>query len=240
MDQNKSGHSSREKTSKWTTIDTVFLLLAVVVVVGAAVRTVDFLLPDRQTSQPFYVYFTAETYQTVPGSIGEQDDLCLYNTDTRIGYIRAQDVQSGPVDAEHNVILSGFFVVDNGSMADDGSLVVKKSDVRLASGEDIAVCTDRVVLQIHIKSVETSIIEPESDTTLDEVGSEEEVTTEATSDTAPDVSLEEDRDQTEDDSDPAEVDSDSAEVDSEAGADESVEPEGTQAEEASSEPAQME
>lgn len=188
MVRNQSGRSSRQKVSGWTTIDTVILLLAVVVVIGVAARAVDFLWPDTRTSSQYHVSFTATEYYTVADQIGEQDDLYLCDTDTRLGYIRSEDMQSGRPNAEHNVVITGFFVVDEGQMTDEGILTIDKSDVSLSVGEDVSVCTDRVVLRIHIESIEEYVAESDTDMT------EEDVTTEVDGETLPDVTPDEEED----------------------------------------------
>ena len=160
MTQNQSDKAASKKTRRWTVIDTVLLLLALVVVLGVVFRAIDFFKDDDLRVTRYHVYFTGvqEVYHTVPDQIGERDNLYLYGTRTRLGYIESANVLCGEKDHYQNVTFSGYFTVDDGVLEDDGRLSIQDGEAYLKVGENVVVCTDRVALEIRVDAIETQVM----------------------------------------------------------------------------------
>ena len=154
----RSGKSFR-KPLRWTVIDTVLVILAVVAVAGVVYRAIDFFR-DNQYETRYYVYVTGtqSVNYTVPQQIGQQDDVYLYGTDVRIGYVQAEHVVYGEPDQNGNVTFSCCLIVDQGEM-EEGRVSVLDGTVYLATGENLVICTDRVALSVHIDSIEEQLME---------------------------------------------------------------------------------
>ena len=235
MTQNQSDKTASKKTRRWTAIDTVLLLLALVVVLGVVFRAIDFFKDDDLRVTHYHVYFTGvqEVYHTVPAQIGERDNVYLYGTQTRLGYIEGANVLCGEKDHYQNVTFSGYFTVDDGVLEDDGRLSIQDGAAYLKVGEVVVICTDRVALEIRVDAIETQVIDlstADSDTEADGTDeatekveeivtepSEEEETTEASADESTPAQNPEDTSdsvestESEPDSDPAETTDDNTE-----------------------------
>ena len=185
----QNGEVNKRKTRGWTVIDTALLVLVVAMVAGVVYRAVDFFRADRYVTE-YHVYFagTQTVYATVPRQIGERDDVYLYDTDVRLGYIKGENVTVGVSDDYDNVSFSGYFTVDEGEMK-DGRLSVSDGKATLAVGEDLVICTDRVALSVHIESIEEQVAKrPSADSTGSVENGETEAVTEAS---APEETTEE-------------------------------------------------
>ena len=170
-----------KKPRRWTVIDTMLVLLAVVVVAGVVYRAIDFFRNSRYEMQ-YYVYVTgtqAVNY-TVPEQIGQQDDVYLYGTDVRIGYIKAEHVVCGEPDQNGNVTFYGYLTVDQGEM-EEGRLSVLDGTAYLTAGQDVVICTDRVALSVHVDFIAEQISEwpKDHDTTAKDNASGEGADTQA-------------------------------------------------------------
>ena len=166
MTQNQSDKTTARKPRRWTAIDTVLLLLALVVVVGVAFRAIDFFRDDDLQVTRYRVYFTGtqEVYYTVPEQIGERDDVYLYGTSTHLGYIEGACVRSSQQDRYQNVTFSGYFTVDDGVLEQDGRLSVGNGEAYLTVGETVVICTDRVALEIRVDAIEVDEMDRETET----------------------------------------------------------------------------
>ena len=158
----RRGKLSR-KPLRWTVIDTVLVLLAVVAVAGLIYRAVDFFRDNRYEMQ-YYVYITGtqSVNYTVPSQIGQQDDVYLYGSDVRIGYVKAEHVVCSEPDQNGNVTFYGYLTVDQGEM-ENGRLSILDGTAYLASGENVVICTDRVALSVHIDFIAEQIPELPAD-----------------------------------------------------------------------------
>jgi hypothetical protein len=148
-----------KKPLRWTVIDTVLVLLVVIAVAGVVYRAVDFFR-NNQYEMQYYVYVTGtqSVNYTVPEQIGEQDDVYLYGTDVRIGYMKAEHVVCSEPDQNGNVTFYGYLTVDQGEM-EDGRLSILDGTAYLTSGEDVVICTDRVALSVHVDFIAEQIQE---------------------------------------------------------------------------------
>jgi hypothetical protein len=92
----------------------------------------------------------------------------LYDTDIRLGYIKAEQVTVSEADAYENVTYTGYFTVDEGSMK-NGRLSVADGKATIAVGDEFVICTERVALSIRVESIEEQIADreaPESTATV--------------------------------------------------------------------------
>ena len=160
MVQNESSgkHTpSAKRPWRWTVIDTVILLLLVAVVAGVVYRAVDFFKDDRYTTE-YHVSFTGTqaVYRTVPEQIGERDDVYLYDTEIRLGYIKSECMTVDEADEYGNVTYTGYFTVDQGTMK-DGRLSVEGGKATIAVGDELVICTERMALSVRVEAIEEQI-----------------------------------------------------------------------------------
>ena len=153
---------------RWSAMDTVILLLALVAVAGLVYRVVYAARKDAESDHAMYrVYFEVlETHENVLAEVEGFDAVYLYENDTRLGYIGVyQDTATGEYAAalnttpavgatsSHHVTATGILICDHATVSAGGGLMVGDSGRYLTPGSVLEVRTDRALMTVRITSI---------------------------------------------------------------------------------------
>lgn len=171
----ESRGAAREADRRWSAVDTVIVLLALVVVVGIVLRVLVAYWDahDEAGNRAVYydVYFEIdEVYAAALNEIEGGDALYLYETGELLGYVgvdgsqeikddttgqalpkalyerpRVEGMDEDKVSAEGVLRAEGTVV--------DGSLLVESCGLYLTRGTEVTVCTERVLLCLRVTDV---------------------------------------------------------------------------------------
>jgi len=156
------------RKGKWSVMDTVILLLAILIV-GALVYRVVYAFQSRMDDSPqtiYDVFFSVdEAHRDVLAEVSGFDSVYLYENDVKLGYMGVYRDAEGdgyrvaltPLPADQNdtsefIPAQGCFVCADAVMQ-DGGLLVSGSGRYLTPGSVIEVRTDRAYLTLRITEI---------------------------------------------------------------------------------------
>lgn len=156
------------RKGKWSVVDTVILLLAILVV-GALVYRVVYAFESRIEEEPqtiYDVFFSVDqAHRDVLGEVIGFDPVYLYENDVKLGYMGVyRDVEDDgyrvaltPLPADQNdtsefIPAQGCFVCADAVMR-DGGLLISGSGRYLTPGSVVEVRTDRAYLTLRITEI---------------------------------------------------------------------------------------
>lgn len=156
------------RKGKWSVVDTVILVLAIIVVAALAYRVV-YALGSRAEDEPqaiYDVFFSVEqAHRDVLDEFGGFDPVYLMENDVKLGYMGVYREAEGdgyrvaltPMPADKNdtsefIPAQGCLVCTDAVMQ-DGSLLVTGSGRYLTPGSVVEVRTDRACLTLRITEI---------------------------------------------------------------------------------------
>ncbi len=161
----ETGRRGRQTSARWTVIDTVIVLMVLLAIAGAVLRSVmdsdkDKVVADTGT---YYVDFTIpEIHPSVLAEIQAFDALYTYETNTHVGYVGAYDDGTIALRTVTPLNSNGSFVAAEGCMVclegtmKDGSLLIRGMDTYLTPGMSLTLCTERVMIVIEISDIQAA------------------------------------------------------------------------------------
>ena len=158
------------RKGKWSVVDTVILLLAILVV-GALVYRVVYAFQSRMDEEPqtiYDVFFSVDqAHRDVLSEVSGFDSVYLYENDVKLGYMGVYRDADGdgyrvaltPLPADKNdtsefIPAQGCLVCTDAVMQ-DGGLLVAGSGRYLTPGSVVEVRTDRAYLTLRITEIRT-------------------------------------------------------------------------------------
>ena len=163
----EKGQRSRRTGARWTVLDTVIVLMVLLVVAGAVVRSLT-RGDDKASAEDHGTYYVDFIIPEIHASVLEEieafDALYCYETGTLVGYVGAYD--DGSI-ALRTISLAvggnGSTVSAEGSMVcldstlKNGSLLVPEMDTYLTPGTRLTLCTEKAVIVVEISSIYAEI-----------------------------------------------------------------------------------